>query len=761
MQKIFRITIVLLTILVTSSCSIRKHVPEGKSLLIKNKIVVTKDYKEISTSDISKHVTQKAMPQLFGWMPFVNIYYRTAKKTDKKFYKWVNEKIGRKPVYYSEKETRESEKEIERYLSDIGFFKSKVVATTKIRNNRAKVKYTVYPSKPYKIENVRYKISDDSIAGEIKKIEKSLPVKTGGNYNAYKMDDERDVITNHMRDNGYYFFTKETIIFEVDTNFMSHRADVTLRISGKKHYKYLIDNIFIYPNYKHRETHPADTVIHTFSLGRKGENVTFRFVSFGNPKINFTTFNQVVQMHPLEEYSSKKVSQTYHTLGMLPIYSSTNIRFDTIPSSKGDTIKHLNCDIYLQKGKLNYYNLQLEGTNSAGNFGALGSVTYRNNNIFHGSEVLNVKVKGGYQLISTADSISPGGHFHGREFGVETSISFPRFLGPLNFRHFVREYQPKTIVNVGYDTRRRPLYRRQTALVNFGYNWMTSEKSQHILTPINVNTVKVDQTDIFKKLLEKESNQRLKDQYTSHLIAGLSYTYIFNNQSLKFQRNFIYVKADVETSGNLLSLLNKTPLMSEVNDYHEIFGIRYSQYVKLGIEFRYYHYISFGNFVFRALAGYGIPYGNSQDMPFEKNYYAGGANGMRGWSYRQLGPGSYRNDQITNGERFGNIQLEFNTEYRFPIYSFLNGALFVDVGNIWNSKPIESFPDSEFKFNTFYKQLAMDMGLGLRLDFSFFLVRLDFAIPFRDPKYDEPERWRFSKWQWKDVGFNFGIGYPF
>jgi len=761
MRKTVRTIIVLLSILVMSSCSIRKYVPDGNALLIKNQIKVTKSYEEISESEVSKHITQKAMPQLFGWMPFVNVYYRTAKKTDKKFYKWVNQKIGREPVYYSEKATAESKKDIETYLNDIGFFNSKVVTTTKIKRCRAKVKYTIYPGKPYKIQNISHKISDEAVANEIKKIEKSLPVKTGDNYNAYTMDDQRDIIVEHLSNNGYFYFSRDNIMFEVDTNFKAQRADVTMRIKGQKHDKYLIDKIFIYPNYGHKNTDNVDTIVHTFSFGRKSDDITFNFVCYGNPKMKFKTFSQVLQMHPGEEYSLKKVSQTYRSLGRLPVYASNNIRFDTVPSAKTDTIKHLNCDIYLQKGKLNSYSLQLEGTNSGGNFGALGSVSYRNNNIFHGSEVLYVKLKGGYQLISTADTISPNGRFHGKEFGIEASISFPRFLGPMNLRHFVLEFQPKTTINVGYDTRTRPLYRRQTSIASFGYNWMTSNKSQHILTPINVNTVKVDQTDIFKKMLEQESNQRLKDQYTSHLIAGLNYSYIFNNQNINFQDNFIYVKADIETSGNLLSLFNSTSLMSEVNDYHEIFGIRYSQYIKLGLEFRYYHYINFGSFVFRAMGGYGIPYGNSQDMPFEKNYYAGGANGMRGWPYRQLGPGSYRNDQVTNDERFGNIQLEFNTEYRFPIYGFFNGAFFVDIGNIWNSRPIESFPDSEFKFDTFYKQLAMDMGLGFRLDFSFFLVRFDFAIPFRDPKYDESERWRFSKWQWKDVGFNFGIGYPF
>lgn len=761
MQRLIRTILILLSLLIMSSCSIRKYVPEGKSLLLKNKIKIAENYDELNRSDISKHLTQDAMPQLFGWMPMVNVYYRTEHKTDRKFYKWVNEKIGNEPVYFSESSTLESKREIEAYLNDIGFFKSKVETSSEIKDKRARVTYTIYPSKPYKIKNIYYKIADDAIARQIKEIEDKLPVKTGDNYNAYTMDDERDVILNHLRNNGYYYFTRDYIIFEIDTNFKSQRADVTMRINGSKHDKYLIDNIFIYPNYKQRNRLPADTTMHTFNLGKKTDDITFNFVCHGDPKMRKKTFNQIVQLHPGEEYCLKKVTQTYRSLGKLPIYAGTSIRFDTLSSSPNDTVKHLNCNIYLKKGKTNSYTLQIEGTNSGGNFGALGSVTYRNNNIFHGSEVLNVKLKGGYQFISTDKLISSDGHFHGREFGVEANLSFPRFLGPLTMRHFVSEYQPKTTITTGYDTRTRPLYRRQTFIASFGYNWMTSEKSRHILTPINMNTVKVDQSDIFRSMLENESNQRLKDQYTSHFIGGLNYSYIFSNQNINFSSNFFYIKADVETSGNLLSLLNNSSLTTNVDDYHEIFGIRYAQYIKLGLEFRYYHYINFGNFAFRMMGGYGIPYGNSKDMPFEKNYYGGGANGMRGWPYRQLGPGSYSDDFKGNDERFGNIQLEFNAEYRFPIYGFLNSAVFVDIGNIWNSQPNEALPNSEFKLDTFYKQLAMDLGVGLRLDFSFFLVRFDFAIPFRDPKYDEAERWRFDKWRWKDIGFNFGIGYPF
>lgn len=758
MRRLVRIFLVSLMAIAVSGCAVRKYVPEGKYLLLKNDIEIENN--DIDKSDITKHISQKPINQLFGWMPFVYVYYKTENKTSS-FSKWLNENIGRKPVYYSRAATAKSINEIETYLNNTGFFKSKVESYHTEKNVRSKVTYKITPSKPYIIKNLRYQITDSVLARHIESIESTLPVKVGDNYNAYKMDDERDIIVEHLNNNGYFDFTKDNIVFEVDTNFNDKRADVTLHISGGKYDKYLIDNVFVYPDFKHGSTAPFDTTAYTFTYGVNKEQATIAYICSGDPKMKFKTFDQTIQIHPGDVFSQKKVSQTYHSLSRLKIYSRSNIRFDTVASAKNDTVRHLNCEIKLQKGKANSYNIQVEATNSAGNFGTLGSLTYKNNNIFHGSEILTIKLRGGYQFISTDENISNTGYFHGNEFGGEASIAFPRFLGPLRNRNFVMEYNPKTIVTLGYDSRTRPLYKRQTTQASYGYNWMTSTKLLHIFTPINLNSVKVNQSDYFKELLENEENQRLKDQYTSHLIFGLNYSMIFSNQNPMMNKDFFYVKADIETSGNLLSLFNETSLMTQEDDHHLIFGIRYAQYVKLGLDLRYFSYVGYGNFAFRAMGGYGIPFGNSYDMPFEKNYNAGGANGMRGWQYRELGPGGYKAPDGSNVERIGNIQLEFNAEYRFPIYQFLNGALFTDIGNIWNSKPIDNFPESEFKLGTFYKQLAMDLGLGLRLDFSFFLLRFDIAIPYRDPQYPENERWRFSKWQWNDVVFNFGIGYPF
>ena len=270
-------------------------------------------------------------------------------------------------------------------------------------------------------------------------------------------------------------------------------------------------------------------------------------------------------------------------------------------------------------------------------------------------------------------------------------------------------------------------------------------------------------SELFAYVLDFETNQRIKDQYTDHLIFGLNYSFIFSNQNVKKASNdFFYLKFDIETSGNLLSLFNNTPLITEKDNHHEIIGIRYAQFFKYQVDFRFYHYFPHKtSLALRMMFGQGIAYGNSIDLPFERSFYAGGANGMRGWQFRTLGPGEFNNPYGYDMEHIGDMQLESNIEYRFPVYSFLKGAIFSDFGNIWTLSDNESFPGGQFKFDKFYKQIALDAGLGIRFDFSFFLIRLDAAVPLCDPAQNEAHRWIINKLQWKDVVWNFGIGYPF
>lgn len=766
------VNIILLCFMITTfvSCSIRKHIPEGEMILKNNIVEIHSKDVEFSKSDISSCIAQASNPKFLGFMPLTWVYYKTENK-DSKFIKWINKTMGEKPVYFNNDLKETSVAQISKYLNDVGYFNSAI--STEIKNKRgiSKVYYGIYPARPYIIDSVSYKITDSVIYNYVKEIEETLPIKKGEIYNAFNFDDERDQITEHLKNNGYFYFTKDYIFMEVDTNFNDKKANVNIRIDNVidpetqkyvNHKQYTINNIYIYPKGVLQNNVNGDTTQYTFEINKHLGNETFHFIYNENPKIRFKTFDNIIQLHTGNLYNSHQVTQTYKALNNLKIYNHNNIDFEPVESDN-DSINLLNCNIILNRAKVNYYSLQLEGTNSSGDLGILGSFTYRNKNIFRGAEIFNISLRAGTQAQSVlVDDEGNTSLFNTKEFGIDASIFFPKFLSPIKLKNFAKEYQPRTTLTVGYNLQARPIYTRQITLLTFGYNWMKNKYEQHIFTPLTLNSVKVDPTPSFQEILEKETNQRIKNQYTSHLIFGFDYTYIFNNQNVRFIKDFFYFKANLQSSGNLLSAFNNTSAIKTVDNYHEILGIRYAQYVRFAFDFRYFKYVKGENQIAtRLMVGAGIPYGNSTDMPFEKSFYAGGSNGMRGWQFRELGPGTFNNPDNLNIERIGDIQLEFNLEYRFPIYSFIKGAVFTDIGNIWTMRENETFKGGQFKFNTFYKQLAADAGIGLRFDFSFFLFRLDAAAPMVNPAYPEGERWRISKLRFSDFILNFGIGYPF
>jgi outer membrane translocation and assembly module TamA len=321
---------------------------------------------------------------------------------------------------------------------------------------------------------------------------------------------------------------------------------------------------------------------------------------------------------------------------------------------------------------------------------------------------------------------------------------------------------PQTNLSFGYSFQNRPYYSRNIFNVDIGYTWNQSPLVKHILTPINLNYVNVNRTPEFDSILENEQNRRLIEQYSDHMVFGLKYSIIFNNQNLTSHRHFDYLRVNFESSGNLLQgIYTLTNVKKTDEGFYEFVGVRYAQFIRINYDYRHYYYFreKTSSLVLRLVMGVAIPYGNSNEVPYEKGYYGGGANDMRGWEYRKLGPGAYSGN--TDYERIGDIQMEANAEYRFTVYKFFKAALFADAGNIWtfNNDTI-TFVDGQFKFDSFYKQLAVDAGLGLRFDFQFFIFRIDAAIPLRDPALTG-DKWR---WQWlkfSDFRLNFGIGYPF
>lgn len=768
-----------------ASCSGTRYIPENKLLLHKNKVQIKAEKTSFSKSDLSILISQKRNNSFLGTRFRLWTFYVTENKTDKKVWKWVHNVVGNPPVYFDENQSSTSTQQMTQYLQNVGYFNSKVSYKPINRKNRTtRVIYNVEPMEPHRLSDIQYNIADTSLAVYVDAIKSETLLKKDAIYNAYILDNERDRITTHLKNNGYYYFTKDYILFEADSNTQAKKIKINLIIenrksagfrfdttfAGKPHQRYFIRRVGIFPTHNpfSLNTLPFDTTFIDIKSESKKEKSRLYFYSNGDMRIKPGTFSQVVQIYENEAFNLSKLRQTYKGLTNLKIYRASNITFDTTGSQINTTDEFQNwidCNINLQRNKANAYSFEIEGTNSSGDLGVRGSLVFTNRNLFKGAEVLRVRFNGGFeaQKISVVNldvGETKSTIFNTTETGMDANINFPRFLSPIAFTNFIKEYQPRTNLNIGFSSQNLVYYQRFIIRTSFGYDWMSSNTVNHIFTPISLNSVKVDPTPEFKAFLDNIINQRFKDQYSNHLILSLRYSFTFNNQKINKLNNFFYYRLNVESAGNVLSLFNNTSLYSYKNDYAELLGIRYAQFFRIDHDFRYYRLLSLDNrLVFRTFVGLAIPYGNSSEMPFERSFFAGGANGMRGWQYKQLGPGTFRD--TLNIERIGDIQLEFNAEYRFPIYDYLKGALFVDAGNIWTLREIENLPGGAFKLDKFYKDFAVDAGIGFRFDLSFFVFRLDAAVPLHNPAKIPEERWQFNNIKLKTFVWNFGIGYPF
>ena len=762
---------ILMTILM-SSCSINRFIPEGKSLVQSNKIVFeSKKKTEISKSGLSNYITLKPYKKTFQTKLPNWIYYKSVQKPKSKTWKWLNERFGREPIYYDPIEANNSANQMMRYIDNVGYFHSKVTHTVKERGKRAKITYHVYPTEPYKVNDIEYVINDSLIRSYIMRDSTKFEVNKGDIYNAYTLNNVRNTITERMKNSGYFYFSRDDIFFEVDSNYMNHSLSITMKLKDNKlsYKKYYINKISIYPDYSvfRSHNHPIDSITLVQEVGTRKRINHLNFYYFNEPEVKPQSFLRSIQILEDFPYNQRSVTNTYRALGNFRLFNNVNIEFDTV-NVENDSRNRLDCRITMQQNDVHSFTIQGESTNSDGDLGIKGSMSYSNKNIFHGAETFQISLKGGFEaqkLVGNEITESGQSVFNTWEFGITTSVLFPKFLGLFPSITLARDYQPTTTLSLGFNSQTRYYYSRYITTASSSYDWKTNYRLAQALSPFFLNSVKIANINpAFQAYLDAETSQRKKAQYTSHLLFGTRYSLTYNTQNITKTGSFFYIRADFESSGNLISLFNKTKLITKnAQGYHELFGIPYAQYLRGSFDIR--QHLDLGNdnwFVTRQFVGIGLPYGNSKDLPFERSFYGGGANGLRGWLYRTVGPGGYVpiSDDI---EKTGDLQLEFNAEYRFPIYNIFNGAVFIDMGNVWTYRPNESMPNSEFKFNTFYKQMALDAGFGIRLDVSFLLLRFDIAYAMRNP-YPDPETgryWRFGNGDFNNIRFQAGIGYPF
>lgn len=753
-----------LMVLFGTGCSSTKFVPEDEHLLANVK--VKNRGADVRKEQLKPYIRQQENTRLLGvWKFYLGLYNLSGRDGDKGINKWLRS-IGEEPVIYDPFLSTQSSRQISLFLQNQGYFQS-VVTDTAIHSGKKKVKvtYDISPGKRYHLKNLFYRIEDDSIRKEILNDTLSTFLRPGRPFTVNLHERERERIAENLRSKGFYKFSEEFIYFRSDTTAGNHQVvDSMVVVSpedvlGYKHHRrFKIDKVLFHIGMGAANAVEADSsnnAVAADTLNYKDIIVVYNDKLSFKPELLFSSS----YIHPGDIYNARMVSRTHQLLSGLRLFKYINIRFRETGSFDSDGKPLLDCLIRLSPGKPQSVSFDIEGTNSSGNLGAAGNLTYQHKNLMRGGEffTFNTRLARQNQFVRSSTE-----EFNTLELGAEASLVLPRFLLPLRIEQFRQRYNPRTNIGLAYNYQRRPDYTRTIANARLGYNWRSSRYISHSFYPIEFNLVNIPEVN--DEFWDRISNTFLRYTYEDHLIMNMNYSFLLNQQVLGQRRDFWYLRANVESAGNLLSSVSGLWNEDSGQDYDELLGIRYAQYVKGDVDLRFNNRLDrYTSLVWRFFAGVGYPYGNLDVLPFEKRYFSGGANSIRAWPVRGLGPGSYNEEGARFYNQTADIKLEFNLEYRFKLFWILEGALFMDVGNIWSIREDASPEGGLFDFGTFAEQLAVGTGLGTRFDFNYFIFRFDAGLKTHDPSLPEGERWipLNRPWTWDDVGFNFAIGYPF
>ena len=770
MKKGIIYTILLYLALSLASCSATKFVPDGSYLL--DEVKIHTDNKEIKPSDMRLYVRQNPNSKWFSTIKTQLYVYNWSGRDSTKWFNRFLRKIGDAPVIYNESDAIRSQEEIAKAVQNLGYMGASVKRTTKTKKKKLKLFYEITSGKPYIVRTLKYDISDKKIAEYLRNDSTQSMLREGMLFDVNVLDAERQRITDYLLCNGYYKFNKDYITYTADTARNTHQVDLTLHLlpyktyvgdTPKEHFQYKINKINFITDYDVLQSSALSSIEINDSLHYNGFPIYYKDKLYLRPKVLVDN----LRFASGDLYDERNVQKTYTYFGRLSALKYTNIRF--FETQNGDSTQ-LNCYVMLTKSKHKSISFELEGTNSAGDLGAAASVSFQHRNLFRGSETFMVKFRGAYEAIS---GLQPGYKNHNyTEYGVETSINFPNFLFPFLTSDFKRRIKATTEFGLQYNYQLRPEFSRTIASASWSYKWMQKQKIQHRIDLLDISYLYLPwissqfQEDYINK---DKDNYILKYNYENRLIVRMGYNYSYNSAGGALVNNTITtnsysIRAGFESAGNILYGISKMINMRKNKDgEYAILGIPYAQYLKGDFDFAKNIIIDHRNsLAFHAGIGIAVPYGNAKVVPFEKRYFSGGANSVRGWSVRNLGPGSFAGDGNFMNQS-GDIKLDASIEYRTRLFWKFRGAAFIDAGNIWTIREYENQPGGVFEFDKFYKQIAVAYGLGLRLDLDFFVLRFDGGMKAINPKYKKAkERYpiihpRFSR----DFAFHFAVGYPF
>ncbi len=705
---------------------------------------------------------------------------------------WLTTTVGEKPVVLDSVLTRKSANQLSVFLAKRGYFNNKVTADIDTIGNGKKglVTYTVVPANPYVIASLDYDITDPGLARRRDFFKENTKVVLGENFEVEKLDKEREWVTSYLNDRGYYGFTKEYISFSVDSTNSNGTVDVVMRIKNQKaqspehpdslvelaHKKYFMGRIFVHTNYNSTDINyqPQDT------LDYAGLSILYTDKMDLDPDL----IRFLVMFSQGDLYQKTNITNTYRNFGKLQLYRSATVRFDNNPF---DELNVLDCHLLLTKAKKQSLAMESTGTHKNGNLGVQGNLSYQHRNVFGGAENGQINLLVGFEAQNTITETQTSQELSGStvadrarlntfEIGPEFSLKIHKLV-PFSVDRFSRNSEPSTTITASYNFQSRPDYERQLSRLKFGYDWVENKnKGSKVYWDLwQFSLIKINKSPEFNQLLEDLGDAYLASSYNDHLISSSAVAWVVNSQKSNRQRKYHYNRASFSLAGNLLRAGFKLASANEnEGGGYEIGGIQFAQFVKFEEDFRIYRQPDEKNVIaFRFNTGVGKPGANLNALPFEESFFAGGSNGIRAWQARSLGPGSYRDPtgNVTYNS-IGEFKIETSLEYRFDITPMFEGAMFFDAGNIWLLQQDETRPGGRFELKNLGREMAVGGGVGLRLDFDFFLVRFDYGIQLKDPAKIAGEQWFFQpKDEYLDFSnqssfrprsnFNLGIGYPF
>ncbi|PQJ69217.1 translocation and assembly module lipoprotein TamL [Polaribacter butkevichii] len=742
-------------------CGIKKYIPENKRLYTGASIEIEADSTVQKVSELkqslSSVLSQQPNTKFLGMHLGLYYYYKNQQEKTNFLNRWLYKKIGQKPVYQSDVNAIENKEILRNKLENYGFFYSSIASSFKEKKKEASIVYRLKIPAPYKMATYQIDSMVSPIYKDIKNLSTTSPIKKEMRFNLGNLKLERLRLDAELKNKGYYNFNSDFLLFEADTNrYKSKKFDLFLKLKAnvpkKATVPYQIKNINVYPNYSLNDSTEVKGI-------RYQDKNYYQDTLFFNPKYldEFITLKEGALFNP---ETSKNTARRLSSIGA---YKFVNIQYKEIKDAITDTLASLEANIFLSPLTKRAVRAELQAVTKSNNFaGPELSLTYSNRNLFKGGETLNISTNIGYET-----QISSGNTgLSSLELGLKGELIFPRVIAPFSINKDYFDYSiPKTKVSLSATyLNRSQLYTLLSGTALFGYTWNANKYITYEVNPISVNYTRLSNTTAaFQEILD--NNSYLQSSFDQQFISGLTFSFTYNEMLNAAKSHQFYLQSTLDVAGNSISLFDKKT--TETNTF---LGLEYAQYAKADVDARY-HY-NFGakkgqTIAARIFAGYGYAYGNSDVIPFVKQYYSGGPYSVRAFSIRSLGPGTY-NDNDTNTassffDKTGNVRLEANLEYRFPIYSFLKGAVFADAGNVWNTVSNSDFNDRDGnvrdKFTSnFINELGMGAGFGLRIDVQGFVIRFDLAAPFHDPSLEEGKRWDFRA---DEPVFNFAIGYSF